>query len=251
MRELNRDVKQELLAPFDAAEVRIRSKPSLQPYITARVVMSRLDDVLPFQWAFTLGDHWLDDRKVLHQKAVLTVLGASGGILNYEDVGIAPPDAGNAPAKQSKQAVSDALKRCAVHLGIGRYLYELAGVTAQAIPEATLRKALAAVSYAGPIEPRHYGKIGGIRHLDSEDEGDDDAMAEGNPAGTPPTSTWASREDRARIVLATNGKHDSPNFLDWLSKQTSNHARSLDHVLAEDVDAILSALAALAERKKS
>lgn len=44
------EIKQRLLAPFDVAEIRIRDKPSIQPYVTARVVMSRLDEVLPFGW---------------------------------------------------------------------------------------------------------------------------------------------------------------------------------------------------------
>jgi hypothetical protein len=170
MIELNRVTKQEMLAPFQAAEVRVRTQPYVAAYVTARVVMTRLDEALPWQWSFKLIDHWFDDKGVMHQSGVIKVLLPDGRELEFEDRGMAGPDVGKGQLKQSKHAVSDCFKRCAVHLGVGRYLYELTGVQALKIPKANLEKALAAVGYAGAWDDRHHGSIGGIREADEEDD---------------------------------------------------------------------------------
>lgn len=207
MRKLDSQAKQELLAPFQAAEVRIRTGNPPLPYVTARVVMSRLDDVFPFQWSFTLGECWTDDKGTLNQKCRLTLILSDTptpiGLpeLRFEDVGSAQPDVGNAPRKQAKQAVSDGFKRCAVHLGVSRYLYELSGVRADGIPEASLKKALAAVGYAGGIEKHHWGKIGGIRELDTEDE--EPGVI---PATAPEPQPAKSKYSPAQLALAQDIK---------------------------------------------
>lgn len=256
---LNKETKQALLAPFQASEVRIRTQPSVQPYVTARTVMGRLDETLPWQWSFSLGEHWYDDRGFLHQKGILTILG-NEGILNFEDVGMAPAD-GKGQSKQSKHATSDCFKRCAVPVGPGRYLYELQGVNPQAIPESSLRKALAAVGYSGAIEPCHWGKIGGIRHLDREDEDADEEHrpdglhSESVPSGSAaPRSAWPTDEDQRALraaIEAGGGNPESPSFQNWLGAHTANHTKSLDYVLAEDVASLIEQLNALAERKKA
>lgn len=261
MRPLDKECKQALLAPFQASEIRVRTQPSIQPYITARTVMSRLDDVIPFQWSFTLGEHWYDDKGTLHQRGTLALEGPQTGVLTYEDVGIAPPDGGKGPAKQSKQAVSDALKRCAIHVGVGRYLYELTGVQAQKLAKPGVERALAAVGYTGPWDERHYGVLGGIRHLDAEDEDALDAPTSAAAAESPapaattaPASAWASREDRARIIAAVasgGGAPESAAFKGWLAKHTANHTQGLEYVLAEDVESLLAQLQELAERRKA
>jgi hypothetical protein len=88
------------------------------PYIDARSVMRRLDAVVgPGNWSFDF-DLLSPEGKMV--KGRLTVLG------------VTKCDAGEAAAEDEvlKSAVSDALKRCAVHFGIGRYLYYLPRVWA-------------------------------------------------------------------------------------------------------------------------
>lgn len=93
------------------------------PYIDARDVMRRLDAVVgPHNWQFDF-DVLSPDGKMVRGK--LTVLGAT------------KCDAGEASQEDEplKSAVSDALKRCAVHFGIGRYLYYLPRVWAPFDPQ--------------------------------------------------------------------------------------------------------------------
>lgn len=83
------------------------------PYIDARDVMRRLDAVVgPAGWSFDFDVLGPEAKRV---KGRLTVLG------------VTKCDAGEASGEEEplKSAVSDALKRCAVHFGVGRYLYYL------------------------------------------------------------------------------------------------------------------------------
>lgn len=89
-------------------------------YIDARLVMARLDKVVGGAWSF--------DYDVVAPKQVkgrLTVCG------------VTRCDAGEADKEDEplKSAVSDALKRAAVHFGIGRYLYHLPQVWAAYDPQ--------------------------------------------------------------------------------------------------------------------
>jgi len=87
------------------------SKALAVAYIDARVVSRRLDEVVGGDWEF----HWAPDGD--NVRGSLTVCGST-----REDVG----EQGDGPqGKTRKAAVSDALKRCAAHFGIGRYLYFL------------------------------------------------------------------------------------------------------------------------------
>lgn len=106
-----------LAAPFDPAEVKVRTQAGRQlHYITARVVMNRLDDVLgPENW-------W--DAYEPHENSVICTLSVrlpDGMILAKQDAGgfAGMADSGD----DDKSGYSDALKRAAVKFGIGRYLY--------------------------------------------------------------------------------------------------------------------------------
>jgi hypothetical protein len=132
--EFTRDVMEALAAPFADDEIEFLpratsgAKAMALAYIDARDVMRRLDAVVgPSNWQFdfdflptptggTSGKH-----SGVMVKGRLTVLG------------VTKCDAGEAGAEEEalKSAVSDALKRCAVHFGIGRYLYYLPRVWAQ------------------------------------------------------------------------------------------------------------------------
>ncbi|MBW3625837.1 MAG: hypothetical protein KY468_20790 [Armatimonadetes bacterium] len=301
MKELTPEVKQTLLAPFQAAEVRMRTYPYVAAYVTARVVMTRLDEALPWQWSFKLaGPGMVDSNGVMHQDGVLIIHHPNGQTMEFHDRGSAPPDAGKGQSKQAKHAVSDCFKRCAVHVGVGRYLYELQGVQGGLIPKPALEKSLAAVGYHGPWDDRHHGKIGGIREADLEDEPEDAGVSQSPPEAsrqetarheapeapraarpvektvekartepeigdTPPApngkAAKSSRrssavklddEQRAQIEAAVDmsgGNVQSPTFLGWLSKNTANHATSLDEILSEDVDVLIDKLEQLATKR--
>lgn len=173
MKPFDEKVTQQLLAPFQMAEVRIRTEPYVAAYVTARGVMTRLREVLPGQWSFRLGDRWTDENGVLHQDGCLVVKQRSddGAIyeLEFHDRGSWPKDGRGAP-KQAKAAVSDALKRCAVHVGIADYLYELSDVKKAGLTKGDIERALAAVGYHGAWDERHWGKLGGKREADNEDD---------------------------------------------------------------------------------
>lgn len=189
MKALDASVKQALLSPFQASEIRIRSKPSIMPYITARVVMTRLDEVVPFQWSFSMGDHWYDEKGIFYQSGTLT-LRDDASVVTYSDVGSAAPD-GAGPAKQVKGAASDCLKRCAVHAGVARYIYELPkeNQRADGLLKSHVQKAVLAVGWRGEITEAHWGKIGGVRALDSEDEDEDDGSPPEPPSRRPSPSS--------------------------------------------------------------
>ncbi|AIZ46560.1 single-stranded DNA-binding protein [Deinococcus radiopugnans] len=116
------EVKARLAAPFPEQRVRWRAQQvskdrrtaMMVAYIDSRTVMERLDDVCPDGWAF---DVELLPGATLVMKGRLTVLGQTRC-----DVGLAGE---GGEAATHKAATSDALKRCAVHFGIGRYLYDL------------------------------------------------------------------------------------------------------------------------------
>jgi hypothetical protein len=114
-------VKELLAAPFPARRIawkpqafnRDRSSALMVAFVDARTVMERLDAVCPGEWAF---DVKLFPGTPPTARGRLTVLG-----LTRSDVG----EAGEGEAGTLKAAASDALKRCAVHFGVGRYLYDL------------------------------------------------------------------------------------------------------------------------------
>jgi hypothetical protein len=115
------DIRNGLLAPFPLDEIdflpktltKDGSKAMAIPYIDARAAMNRLDEVVgPGNWSFDWDPVCDDPTKV---KGKLTVLGVTKC-----DVGEAKQE-----EEKVKAAVSDALKRCAVHFGIGRFLYYL------------------------------------------------------------------------------------------------------------------------------
>ena len=122
--ELSREVLEALGAPFPEDEVEFLPRGNFEgkaralAYIDARSVMRRLDAAVgPANWSFDF-DLLSPEGKMV--KGKLTVLG------------VTKCDAGEGSSEDEvlKSAVSDALKRCAVHFGIGRYLYYLPSVWA-------------------------------------------------------------------------------------------------------------------------
>jgi hypothetical protein len=117
--ELTRPIQDALAAPFPEDEIEflprnVRNGRALAlAYIDARAVMNRLDAVVGSgNWHFTFEPLTADCKAM---KGSLTVCG------------VTKCDAGQASTEDEpiKSAVSDSLKRAAVHFGIGRFLYDL------------------------------------------------------------------------------------------------------------------------------
>jgi Rad52/22 family double-strand break repair protein len=106
-----------LAAPFDASELKLRSQAGRQmPYVTARTIMNRLDEVLG-------PENWWDDFVPLEHSVIcrMTIRLPDGTILTKCDAG---GYAGLAdPGDDEKSGFADAFKRTAVKFGVGRYLY--------------------------------------------------------------------------------------------------------------------------------
>ncbi len=118
-----KEVALALAAPFEADEIKYKpqsvtgDRALAIAYIDARVVMDRLDDALGvggWQTAYRTQE----DGVVCRLRARI-----AGEWVEHEDVGSfsEQPDDGD----KLKAAFSDALKRAAIHLGVGRYLYRL------------------------------------------------------------------------------------------------------------------------------
>lgn len=108
-----------LAQPFPDDEVKHRPGPGNRQlsYVDARTVMNRLDGVLtPESWDFQANVVDLA-RGVVHGRLIIF---AGDRAITHEDFGY--PN-GNDDPEPIKSAVSDALKRCAVQVGIGRHLY--------------------------------------------------------------------------------------------------------------------------------
>lgn len=122
--EWTREVMEALAAPFPEDEIEFLPKGYANgraralAYIDARSVMRRLDAVVgPGNWSFDFELLSPDGKMVKGKLTVLGVTKCDAGEADQEDEAL-------------KSAVSDALKRCAVHFGIGRYLYYLPRVWA-------------------------------------------------------------------------------------------------------------------------
>src|SRR5438067_6611248 len=115
---------QQLLAPFGSNEVKFKpavvtgNRALALPYVDARVIQDRLDEVLGVAG-------WQDEYECLPDGSVVCRLRLRLGSewITKMDVGgpSEQPDEGD----RRKAAFSDALKRAAVKFGVGRYLYRL------------------------------------------------------------------------------------------------------------------------------
>lgn len=117
------DLAAKLAAPFESDEVKWKPQATRGNralaicYVDARTVMDRLDDVLG------LGK-WQTSYQTVQDGVICRLrVWVGSEWVTHEDVGSfsEQPDDGD----KLKSAFSDSLKRAAVHLGVGRYLYRL------------------------------------------------------------------------------------------------------------------------------
>lgn len=115
-------IQAELLKPFPSSYISVKPGATSDSgqglvlwYVDARAVMNRLDQVVgPENWSFT----WQPVSAPSGRVAIHGSLRIFEAI--KEDVGEAQDE-----DEPFKSAVSDAFKRCAVHFGLGRYLYSM------------------------------------------------------------------------------------------------------------------------------
>jgi hypothetical protein len=113
-----------LAAPFEPPEVRFKpavvsgNRALALPYVDARVIQDRLDDVLGVEG-------WQDDYECLPDGSVVCRLRLRLGDEWITKVDVGGPSEQPDGGDRLKAAFSDALKRAAVKFGIGRYLYRV------------------------------------------------------------------------------------------------------------------------------
>ncbi len=177
--ELTKELLQQLAEPFPAKVIQWKPQATRKDgdkalavaYIDARDVMRRLDDVVGGEWGF----EWQPIGDAV--KGSLTVCGVT-----RSDVG----EEGDGPmGKTIKAAVSDALKRCAVHFGIGRYLYYLGGTWVAYDAQAKrLKETPKLPKWALPGEHERMPQDAPAVAVDEADDGAPEASGNGHEAPT-------------------------------------------------------------------
>ena len=116
---MSRDIAAALAAPFDAKDLKTRPGRAGMTftYADARAVAQRLDDVLGLTgWQFEVGVADLARGVVKGSLAIVV----EGKTVIHEDFGYPNSTSDDEPLKS---AASDALRRCAAQIGVGRSLY--------------------------------------------------------------------------------------------------------------------------------
>ena len=116
---MSRDIAQALAAPFDPKDLKTRpGKAGMTfTYADARAVAQRLDEVLGivgWQFEVKVAD---PARSVVHGSLTIII---EGKVTMREDFGYPNSAQDDEPLKS---AASDALRRCAAQVGVGRSLY--------------------------------------------------------------------------------------------------------------------------------
>lgn len=141
------------MAPFAPEQVRVRTGSGGRQlsYIDASTAENRLDDVLgPEFWEFDVKP-WGQDALI----GTLRITLPNGRVISKSSVGAkAQMDADDDAAKS---ADSDAFKRCAARLGIGRYLRQrgLPGFVMMELGKTLAPSELAALACDNRSAPRH------------------------------------------------------------------------------------------------
>ena len=116
---MSKDIAQALAAPFDPKDLKQRPGRAglVFTYADARAVAQRLDDVLGVTgWQFEVA---VADVPRSVVKGSLTIV-VEGKTVIHEDFGYPNSTSDDEPLKS---AASDALRRCAAQVGVGRSLY--------------------------------------------------------------------------------------------------------------------------------
>ncbi|WP_170885727.1 Rad52/Rad22 family DNA repair protein [Bacillus alkalicellulosilyticus] len=127
------EIKAELIKPFPPEEIEWRVLRCWKsqngqwavvcPYVSNRAIMNRLDDIFGI-------DGWENEIKEIHSGIMcgLTIFMNNQAITKWDG-------ADTTNIESTKGGISNAMKRCAVQFGIGRYLYYLEEFRVQVHPD--------------------------------------------------------------------------------------------------------------------
>lgn len=167
----SRAVAAALKAPFSTDEIKWLPKNVKDgrclalPYLDARAVEDRLDDVFGI-------DGWQDSYFALTDGSMLCTLRCfiNGQWIEKSDSGSPSeqPDAGD----RTKAACSDALKRAAVKFGIGRFLYKMKKIWADFDPASkqVIKASLPAWAHQKPLSGNEVAALRELIVLTDSDE---------------------------------------------------------------------------------
>lgn len=119
-----KEITRALAAPFSLDDVHLKpgvvkgNRALAFPYVDARAIQDRLDDVLG-------AGGWQDDYQVLADGSVVCRLQLRFGAEWVTKVDVGSPSEQPDGGDRLKAAFSDALKRAAVKFGIARYIHKL------------------------------------------------------------------------------------------------------------------------------
>ena len=217
MAEMTKEEKfKALAAPFPASDIEYRigsssDSGSSQPwarllaYLTARAIQSRLDEVLG-------PDNWKNEYKVLSiGDKVNGVLCGLSVRFHYDGEWITKWDGAECTdVEPFKGALSDATKRAAVQLGLGRYLYDLGETWATDIEEGKAKVKGSKRFYAKFKDGRYYSYNAPPLPQWARIKGDSSDVTAGSipppPADTPeppkPTEPPAKTSNKAKVNAA-------------------------------------------------
>ena len=165
-----RELQQMCLEPFRIDRIKYRGKETgfAATYVEVRTVDERLDKVFPWAWDFVLeSDASEPGVKGSKSRDGVLILHTPWGARKHTDTGSEEADQERGQAKQDKGLPTDARKRCAVQVGIGRYLYYIKAehIVPQGkhwwLPHSIVESAARAAGYEGILIPGfHSGLIG-------------------------------------------------------------------------------------------
>ena len=259
MKELTKELFSELAAPFGEDEIQFLPRATgggralALAYIDARSVMNRLDTVVgPENWSFDFVMLTLDGKRV---KGQLTVCG------------VTKSDAGEASGEDEplKAAVSDAIKRAAVHFKIGRYLYYLPDLWSPYDPQkkrwldpqprhapAHIAHALRVVGYAGAGPAASQPARDSRQQANSAPQQQRPPVTNGGGAQEPAKApaqdpNWLkARDEFLKAYKASGRPQDVPSLMLWASEAMGEAMprRSLADCEVEEIQLLTDALVA-------
>jgi hypothetical protein len=211
------EIKRQLAAPFHSyyvgwkaqATSKDKTRALAVPYIDARTVMDRLDQVVgPGNWSDTyrLARPVRAGDGEFAVECTLTLFAVC-----KSDVGTADEDDDGSQASLSKSAYSDALKRAAVKWGIGRYLYR---VSRQWVGYDAARKQLAETpELPAWALPGGNGSTNTARERpNSKDNGRVKGKSAAQPVTAPTHDENSSELEHARATVLPFGTRNHPEY---------------------------------------
>lgn len=192
-----REAYQRLSEPLPYADIKLKiqtynkdkTKGLIVAYVDARTVQDRLNEALGiFGWGVSYEEILMTDKRWA-VKCKLSILKSDGTVVVHSDVGEGTPN-GNDADNMIKGAYSDAFKRAAVHIGIGRDLYSLPKIWAELEGQERYKT----IKSEDGVKAR---MLKGLYPNEHKAHGDDQKQGQGKPTGkekAAPTAPEAAQQ---------------------------------------------------------